>query len=146
MKILAHAFTMMPTSDFARTVATYIDNGLEVLWRPDPQTALVGIDDRACVMVEDDPIERGLGPGPVLLVDNLTGDLGDHMPWSIAPLNVPAGRYAAISTGDVALRYLELSKIEGAVPRIWFGDSPIGRKVEAASTIPPDATDSSQFS
>lgn len=72
MKILAHAFTVVPTDDLFDAVSAHVAGGLNVYWRPDPRTALLGVNDRACVMVEDDPAERALGPGPVLLVDDVS--------------------------------------------------------------------------
>jgi len=67
MEIFAQAFTMVPTNDLAGSVAAYVAGGLEILWRPDPYTTLVGANERACVMVEDDATELALGAGPVLL-------------------------------------------------------------------------------
>ena len=124
MKILACAFTMVPTTDLSATVAAYVAGGLEILWRPDPQTAIVGANDRAYVMVEDDPSERALGAGPVLLVDDVsTIDVGDDSSWAIPPMNVPVGRYAAVDRGGNLLRYLDLSTCAESLPSAWFGDS-----------------------
>ena len=100
---------MAPTTNLSETVAAFVAGGLEILWRPDPQTAIVGANDRAYVMVEDDPSERALGDGPVLLVDDLsTIDLGDNSSWAIPPMTVPVGRYAAAECGGTILRYLAL--------------------------------------
>src|SRR5699024_12543521 len=98
MKILAHAFTMVPTNDLEGSVAAYVEGGLESLWRPDSQTTLVGTNTRAYVLVEDDSSERALGAGPVLLVDDLSGiSLSDRGSWAISPIDVADGRYAAVS-------------------------------------------------
>jgi hypothetical protein len=121
MKVIANAFTMAPTSDLASSVAAYLSGGLEVLWRPDPQTALLGTAQRGCVMIEDDATERALGPGPVLLVDDLsTLDVDDEKQWAISPINVPVGRYAAVDRAGAVLRYLDLSGCEDK-RRTWFG-------------------------
>lgn|SRR5699024_6662501 len=123
MKILAHAFTMIPTNDLAGTAAAYVGEGLDILWRPDPQTAIVGAKKRAYVMIEDDPSERALGAGPVLLVDDLsTVSLGDTSSWAIPPMNVPVGRYAAVDCDGTILRYLELSMSAEDIPSVWFGN------------------------
>ncbi|AZL10475.1 hypothetical protein CXR26_15540 [Brevibacterium aurantiacum] len=141
LEILAHAFTMVPANDLAGSVAAYLAGGLEVLWRPDSQTTLVGDSDRAYVLVEDDSTERALGPGPVLLVDDLsTIDLGDCNSWAISPMDVPVGRYAAVDRGGTVLRYLDLSAIDKRIPSIWFGDSRSERRVEADSIVSPGAS------
>src|SRR5690625_1955170 len=122
MEVLAQAFTMIPTDDLAGTVAAYVVGGLDVLWQPDPHTTLVGVNDRACVMVEDDSTERALGAGPVLLVDDLsTLSLGDGSSWAISPTDVPVGKYAAVDRGGTILRYLDLSTCMEEAPRTWFG-------------------------
>lgn len=124
MTILAHAFTMVPTDDLARAVSAHVAGGLNVYWRPDPRTALLGINDRACVMVEDDPAERALGPGPVLLVDDVTRlSLDVAASWTISPAEVPVGNYAASNREGTVLRYLDLTKLEDKIPRAWFGES-----------------------
>lgn len=124
MKILAHAFTMVPTNDLEGSVAAYVEGGLEILWRPDSQTTLVGTNKRAYVMVEDDSSERALGAGPVLLVDDLSGiSLSDRGSWAISPIDVPVGRYAAVNYGRIILRCLDLSTREESIPTVWFGDS-----------------------
>ncbi|MCU4296650.1 hypothetical protein D3I60_06090 [Brevibacterium permense] len=124
MKILAHAFTMIPTNDLARTAAPYVGGGLEFLWRPDPQTAIVGANERAFVMIEDDSSERALGAGPVLLVDDVskTG-LGGTSSWVIPPMNVPVGKYGAVDCDGTVLRYLDLSMCSEDIPSIGFGNS-----------------------
>lgn len=122
MTVLAHAFTMVPTDTVEASVAAYVAGGLEVLWEPDRDTTLLGVGGRACVMVEDDPAERALGPGPVLLVRDVSMlqlRAGDR--WAIAPMRVPIGGYGAIESGGTALRYLDLTSCEGPV-RAWFGD------------------------
>ena len=112
---------MVPTSDLSGSVAAYISGGLEVLWRPDPQTALLGTGQRACVMIEDDATELALGPGPVLLVDDLSSlDVGADKQWVISPMDVPVGRYAAVGQDGAILRYLDLSTCEDH-RRPWFG-------------------------
>lgn len=124
MKILAHAFTMVPTHDLEGSVTAYVNGGLEILWRPDSQTTLIGANERAFVMVEDDSSERALGAGPVLLVDDLSEiSLSDHDSWAISPIHVPVGRYAAVNYGRIILRYLDLSTCEESIPTVWFGDS-----------------------
>ena len=124
MTILAHAFTMVPTDDLAGAVTAHVAGGLNVFWRPDPRTALLGINDRACVMVEDDSSEMALGPGPVLLVDDVTKiSLDDATSWTIPPVEVPVGNYAASSSQGIVLRYLDLTRLEDDVPRAWFGDT-----------------------
>lgn len=124
MKILAHAFTMVPTNDLADSVSACAAGGLKVYWRPDPRTALLGVNDRACVMVEDDSSERALGPGPVLLVDDVGRiSLDDSTAWAISPIKVPVGTYAASKRGGTVLRYLDLSRLEDDIPRVLFGDS-----------------------
>ncbi|GAA1512619.1 hypothetical protein [Brevibacterium permense] len=124
MKILAHACTMVPTDDLAVAVSAHVASGLNVYWRPDPRTALLGVNDRACVMVEDDPAERALGPGPVLLVDAVTRlGLDDAASWAISPTEVPVGNYAASNRGRTVLRYLDLTKLEDKIPRAWFGET-----------------------
>jgi hypothetical protein len=124
MKILAHAFTMIPTNDLAGTAAAYVGEGLEILWRPDPQTAIIGANERAFVMIEDDPSERALGAGPVLLVDDLsTIGLGDTSTWVIPPTKVPVGKYGAVDCDGTILRYLDLSTCAEDIPGIWFGNS-----------------------
>lgn len=124
MKILAHAFTMIPTNDLAGTAAAYVGEGFEILWRPDPQTAIVGANQRAFVMIEDDPSERALGAGPVLLVDDLsTTGLGRTSSWAIPPMNVPVGKYGAEDCDGTVLRYLDLSMCSEDIPSIWFGNS-----------------------
>jgi hypothetical protein len=60
VKILACAFTMAPTTNLSETVAAFVAGGLEILWRPDPQTAIVGANDRAYVMVEDDRAQESI--------------------------------------------------------------------------------------
>ncbi|MGP4916296.1 hypothetical protein ACTXLV_17670 [Brachybacterium alimentarium] len=135
MKILAHAFTMIPTNDLAGTASAYIGEGLEILWRPDPQTAIAGANERAFVMIEDDPSERALGAGPVLLVDDLsTTSLGGTSSWVIPPMNVPVGKYAAVDSDGTILRYLDLSTCAEGIPGIWFGDSV--ERVNDAGGIP----------
>lgn len=124
MTILAHAFTMVPTNDLAGAVYAHVAGGLNVYWRPDPRTALLGVNDRACVMVEDDPAERALGAGPVFLVDDVTKiRLGDGSSWTIPPIEVPVGKYAGALSGGAVLRYLDLSTCEEDIPSTWFGDS-----------------------
>ncbi|WP_166821727.1 hypothetical protein [Brevibacterium limosum] len=124
MKILAHAFTMVPTDDLAGAVSAHVAGGLNVYWRPDPRTALLGVNDRACVMVEDDSSEMALGSGPVLLVDDVaTISLDDAASWIISPVEVPVGNYAASRREGIILRYLDLTRLEDAVPRAWFGDA-----------------------
>jgi len=124
MKILAHAFTMIQTNDLEGSVAAYVGGGLEILWRPDPQSTLIGTNGRAFVMVEDDSSERALGAGPVLLVDDLSEiSLSDHDSWAISPIHVPVGRYAAVNYGRIILRCLDLSTREESIPTVWFGDS-----------------------
>ena len=124
MTILAHAFTMVPTDDLSDAVSAHVAGGLHVYWQPDPRTALLGVNDRACVMVEDDPAERARGPGPVLLVDDVTWiGLDDSSSWIISPVVVPVGNYAALSRDGIVLRYLDLTKLEDSVPRAWFGDT-----------------------
>ncbi|MGO3021988.1 MAG: hypothetical protein ACTIIH_01960 [Brevibacterium sp.] len=124
MTILAHAFTMVPTDDLSAAVSAHVAGGLNVYWRPDPRTALLGVNDRACVMVEDDPAERALGPGPVLLVDDVTTiSLENAASRTISPVEVPVGNYAALSRDGIILRYLDLTKLEDGVPRAWFEDT-----------------------
>lgn len=124
MKILAHAFTMVPTDDLAVAVSAHVAGGLNVYWRPDPRSALLGVNDRACVMVEDDPTERALGPGPVLLVDDVTRlSLDVAASWTISPEEVPVGNYAASNREGTVLRYLDLTKLEDKIPRAWFGET-----------------------
>jgi len=124
MKILAHAFTMVPTDDLAVAVSAHVAGGLNVYWRPDPRSALLGVNDRACVMVEDDPTERALGPGPVLLVDDVTRlSLDVAASWTISPAEVPVGNYAASNREGTVLRYLDLTKLEDKIPRAWFGET-----------------------
>ena len=124
MKILAHAITMGPTDDLAVAVSAHVAGGLKVYWRPDPRSALLGVNDRACVMVEDDPTERALGPGPVLLVDDVTRlSLDVAASWTISPAEVPVGNYAASNREGTVLRYLDLTKLEDKIPRAWFGET-----------------------
>lgn len=112
---------MLPTTDLGESIAAHVAGGLEVLWQPDSHTVLLGANQRACVMVEDDSTERDLGAGPVLLVDDLTTfQLGDETRWGIPIMNVPVGRYAAIDQAGTILRYLDLSTCEDRL-RIWFG-------------------------
>lgn len=120
MRVISHAFTMVPTNDINESVAIHVAAGLTVLWHPDSQTTLLGADQRACVMVEDDSTERDLGPGPVLLVDDLsTCRIDNEARWAIPVMNVPVGRYAAISHAGTILRYLDLTTCEDRV-RTWF--------------------------
>ena len=115
---------MVPTDDLAGAVSAHVSGGLHVYWRPDPRTALLGVNDRACVMVEDDPAERALGPGPVLLVDDVTWfGLDVAASWTISPVVVPVGNYAALSRDGIVLRYLDLTKLQDKIPRAWFGES-----------------------
>ena len=131
MKILAHAFTLVPTDDLASAVSAHVAGGLTVYWRPDPRTALLGVNDRACVMVEDDSSERTLGSGPVLLVDDVTKiGLYDDSSWAIPPVDVPVGNYAASNLDGIILRYLDLTRLEDTIPRAWFGDALDEQKVE----------------
>jgi hypothetical protein len=124
MTILAHAFTMVPTSNLARSVTAYEEADLKVFWRPDPQTALMGVNDRGCVMVEDDPSEQALGSGPVFLVDDVSRISLEHgNSWAISPTEVPVGSYAAALYGEAVVRYLDLSTNEDRIPNFWFGAS-----------------------
>ena len=120
MHTLGHAFTMVPTTDLETTVAAYVSSGLTKLWQPDEDTILLGVRDRAVVMVEDDATERGLGCGPVLLVDDLSA-LRPAAPdeWAIAPMPVPVGRYGAARRQGTLIRYLDLSSCAEA-DRGWF--------------------------
>ena len=112
-----------------------LGGGLEILWRPDPRTAIAGANERAFVMIEDDPSERALGAGPVLLVDELsTTSLGGTSSWVIPPMNVPVGKYAAVDSDGTILRYLDLSTCAEGIPGIWFGDSV--ERVNDAGGIP----------
>lgn len=121
MRIISQAFTMVPTNDLSESVAAHLAGGLAVLWQPDSHTTLLGANQRACVMVEDDSVERVLGAGPVLLVDDLsTVNLGDETRWVIPVMNVPVGRYAAIDHAGTVLRYLALTTCEDHM-RTWFG-------------------------
>lgn len=123
MKLITQAFTMIPTNNLNGSVAAHVAGGLSVLWRPDSNTCLLGTHQRACVMVEDDATERDLGPGPVLLADNLaTLVLGREARWVIQTMNVPVGKYAAIDYSGAVLRYLDLSTCEEQM-RTWFGGS-----------------------
>lgn len=120
MRVISHAFTMVPTNDINESVAVHVAGGLTVLWHPDSQTTLLGADRRACVMVEDDSTERDLGPGPVLLVDDLsTYHIDNGARWAIPVMNVPVGRYAAVSHAGTILRYLDLTTCDDRV-RSWF--------------------------
>ncbi len=120
MRIIRQAFTMVPTTDLSESIAAHVAGGLEVLWHPDSHTTLLGANQRACVMVEDDLTERDLGVGPVLLVDDLsTLTLGDAARLVIPVMNVPVGRYAAIDHAGTVLRYLDLTMCEDNL-RIWF--------------------------
>lgn len=120
MRVITQAFTMVPTNDLNESVAVHVAGGLTVLWHPDSQTTLLGAGQRACVMVEDDATERDLGPGPVLLVDDLsTYRIGDEARWVIPVMNVPVGKYAAISHSGTILRYLDLTTCDVHV-RTWF--------------------------
>lgn len=120
MRVISHAFTMVPTNDINESVAVHVAAGLTVLWHPDSQTTLLGADQRACVMVEDDSTERDLGPGPVLLVDDLsTYHIDNGARWAIPVMNVPVGRYAAVSHAGTILRYLDLTTCDDRV-RSWF--------------------------
>ncbi|MGO2862358.1 MAG: hypothetical protein ACTIC1_14455 [Brevibacterium sp.] len=111
---------MVPTTDLSESIAAHVAGGLEVLWHPDSHTTLLGANQRACVMVEDDLTERDLGVGPVLLVDDLsTLTLGDAARLVIPVMNVPVGRYAAIDHAGTVLRYLDLTMCEDNL-RIWF--------------------------
>jgi hypothetical protein len=124
MKILAQAFTMVPADDLSTAVSAHVAGGLKVYWRPDPRTALLGVNDRACVMVEDDSSEIALGPGPVLLVDDvLRISLDNASSWAISPVEVPVGNYAATNRDGNILRYLDLTRLENKIPRTWFGDT-----------------------
>lgn len=61
MTIIGPAFTMLPTNELESLVETLTATGLEVIWRPDTDTAVLAANGRACVMVEDDAAERRLG-------------------------------------------------------------------------------------
>lgn len=144
MEILAPAFTMIPTNDPAGSVAAYVAGGLEVLWRPDPHTTLVGANERACVMVEDDAAERALGSGPVLIVDDLsTISLNDVSSWAISPMDVPVGRYAAVDCAGTILRYLDLSMRAESIPSAWFEGPHEGHRTGVSSYDSPGATGTS---
>lgn len=123
MPVHGHAFTMVPTEDLNHTVAAYINAGLELFWNPDPHTALLGIDGKACVIVEQDPTERALGSGAVLLTEPIS-DLGQpgNPRWAVAPMSVPVGQYAARDLGGTVIRYLNLSSCDASI-RPWFYDT-----------------------
>lgn len=117
MNVLGHAFTMMPTEDLQASIDAWRSAGLKLLWRPDGETALLGIAGRAAVMTEDDDTERGFGPGPVLLVDNVAAASTE---WIVAPIDVPVGRYAVCRAGNAIVRLLDLSTCDP--DRLaWFG-------------------------
>ncbi len=104
---------MLPTDQLNETIAGWSGARFDVLWQPDDDTALLGRGSRALVMIEDDTTERQLGPGPVVITDQLPSDIE----WAIAPVTVPAGTYAACRIGADPLRFLILDE-----PTDVFGD------------------------
>lgn len=104
------SFIMIPTVDGTRmTVDDWRSAGLQELWRPDDHTVLLGIEQSAQVMVQDDPDEWDLGHGPVFLVDDVASMPEPERGWSIEPTTVATGGYAAAVIHGLAVRYLDLT-------------------------------------
>lgn len=110
---------MQPTDDLATEVESWLALGLEVLWRPDAATVLLGTDGRAAVMCEDHPLERSLGAGPVFVTRSLDRDRPDGVSWRISPCRVPSGRYAAFVTA--AGRVVRMLQVEQGEHAALFG-------------------------
>ncbi|MGH3098759.1 MAG: hypothetical protein ACRDMV_22450 [Streptosporangiales bacterium] len=107
------AFVLYPERDLAAGVQRWQRCGLRPLWWPDADTVILGAGPGSVaeVMLEDDPAEHRLGPGPVFVVDDVDAFRSGHrdLDWSMEPCDVPAGRYAAFTTADgSAVRLLDL--------------------------------------
>lgn len=98
------AFMLYPVSDLDLGVQRWHQWGLEVLWRPDGETVILGSQQnpRAQVMLENHATEHRLGPGPVFIVESVNRFRAEHsdVDWLLEPSEVPAGRYAAYAEPD----------------------------------------------
>lgn len=107
-------FVLYPEGDLEAAVQRWCRYGLEVLWRPDEETVVLGHTGtgRAQVMAEDHPVEHRLGPGPVFIVEAVDSFQVEHpgLDWLLAPCDVPIGRYAAYAQPDGSVvRILDLT-------------------------------------
>lgn len=63
-------------------------------------------------MLENNPAEHRIGPGPIFIVEAVGNFRTEHptLQWLLEPCDVPAGRYAAYAEpGGTAIRILDLT-------------------------------------